>query len=665
MTKQWDTLDASLSAAQMALAREDSVGAMAAYNDALKSCPEAVPQTHFHMGRLYFLVREFDDAIESLRAALDSGYRTAETYFLLALAYGQKASWHDAAVAARSAVAKQKDLWAAWRILGSAQQELANFEEAYSIFAQLVEVVPDNPQHHMGLGRAAMAMGQWDRAMAAFQTAQDRWPELSDPALAIADLALAQRNYDLALEQASGAHVAAPLDDRPLNTLALASMHLGRMRDAMEYFEKASALPQASWQLYSNMLFVAMHQPDMTLAKLRQMHDEWYQRFGNVYATNRKFLNIPDPNRRLRVGFVSGDFRDHPVAYFIYATLKHLQHAPDLEFYFYANQYETHYEFTQRFQALVGQRWRHVWAQTTEQLHQTILADEIDVLIDLTGHNDRHRLDVFCARSAPVQVTWGGYMGTTGLPQMDWLLGDHVQTPAIDQPHYTERLYQLPHSFIGYMPPPGAPPVDYQPDPNHIRFISFNKPIKISDRAIALWSRVLQAVPHSHVHLRFAGFDAPRVQTEFLARFAAHDIDATRITFGGKVAHKKLLAMYNQADIALDPMPYTGSTTTLEALWMGVPLVTLPGEIFPARHSASYLSAIGLGELIARNEEDYVNKIIALAKDRARIAQYHHTLRTRMEQSPLCDQLQFAPVWHSAIRHMWQDWCTKQTKEEK
>lgn len=618
---------------------------------------------HYAAGQRYLAQHQYSEAIQAFGAALAAGHTHPDLHYYTALAFSKLQLWPQAEQAGRMALVLDDTPEHYWHVLGNILLGSGQHEAAHEVFTRLVGLQPRHIPYWLHLAQVEQALQNIPAAFAAYQSALAIAPDSLEILSGLAMLHLAQRDYKTAQQLAEKILSKDPVHDRALNTMGVIHMHQGRGDQAMAMFERAVAAGTGSWQLYSNLLFVAQHLEGMTPARIKELHDDWYQRFGKVYVRpDVKFTNSKDPNRKLRIGLVSGDFRDHPIAYFIYGTCAELEKRDDCTLFYYANQYETHYSFTAKFQALAGDRWRGIWGWDQWRLLEQISADEIDILIDLTGHNDRHRLDVFAARAAPVQVTWAGYIGTTGLPQMDWILGDAAQTPLSDQPYYSEKIYQLPNSFICYLPPPNAPDVDPVPPiikTGRVHFVSFNKPVKLTDQTIRLWSEVLRRVPNSELLLQYKAFDDPDVQKEFYARFAQHGIAADRITMRGIVLQTELLQQYNQADFALDPMPYNGSTTTLEVLWMGVPLITLPGAIFPARHSETYLRTLGLDEWIAENEQDYVDKIVALANTPDRIQHYRQNLRRMMQASPLCDQAGFALDWMQAMRHMWQAYCAQ------
>jgi predicted O-linked N-acetylglucosamine transferase (SPINDLY family) len=296
-----------------------------------------------------------------------------------------------------------------------------------------------------------------------------------------------------------------------------------------------------------------------------------------------------------------------------------------------------------------------------DALSARIRDDRIDVLFDLAGHGMGARLQVFAQRSAPVQVKWVGFAGSTGIEQMDYLIADPVHVPPGEEDRYDERILRLPDSYVCYTAP------DYAPDPGPppcleagaVTFGSFNQPAKITAPLAACWARVLERVPGSRLLLKFHNLEQARVQAHFREMFTAAGADPARIMLEGGAPHAELLAAYDRVDVALDSFPYSGGLTTCEALWMGVPVVTFPGETFSGRHCASHLHAVGLDELVAADEDGYVALAATLAADTQRRAGWRRELRARTAASPLCDGPRFAAALDAALRGAWRDWCSQ------
>ncbi len=371
--------------------------------------------------------------------------------------------------------------------------------------------------------------------------------------------------------------------------------------------------------------------------------------------------NTGEPDRRLRVGLLSGSLRTHPVGWLTIAGLETLDPrkfdliclghdaAPD--------------PIALRFGAIAS-AWHATDGLDDIALCQLARDLRIDILIDLGGYGDTGRLPACSRRLAPVQIKWVGMQNhSTGLAEMDWFITDRWETPAELTPHYSERLLVLQDGYICYSPPPHAPDIVGLPalENGFITFGCFNNLAKITPRVIAIWSQVLHRVPGSRLVLKTHQFADPPTCERVLAGFAAHGIADSRLTLQGASAHRAFLAEYNRIDLVLDPFPYSGGLTTCEALWMGVPTVTLPGETFASRHSASHMSNAGLEDWIATDLSHYVELAVAKSADPTALACLRAGLRTQMKLSPLCDAPRFGLSLGRALRHAWQHWCVNAT----
>ena len=388
---------------------------------------------------------------------------------------------------------------------------------------------------------------------------------------------------------------------------------------------------------------------------------------GDAYASLPgavpvKHTNKPDPERKLRVGIISPDFRNHSCAFFLEPLLANLDRdAFDLYLYYTMGLRD---EYTARFKSLAKSfRQFNPIPGASEGMGFKIWGDRIDILIDMAGHTDGNRLNVMQGSPAPVQATYLGYPNTTGLRSIHFRIVDSITDPPGSDDLATETLVRIDPCFLSYNPPAEAGAIDpvppaARPGATGVTFGCFNNAMKASPTAIALWAGVLRAVPGSTLVLKSGSFADPLVHAYVLGEFAKGSISPERVKFEGATqgtaAH---LDRYNHIDIALDPTPYNGTTTTCECLWMGVPVITILGDFHAARVSASLLSAVGLADLAAPDTAGFVRTAAALAADPARLAQIRRTLRPTMAASPLCDAKGHASRFGNALRGMWRAWC--------
>jgi predicted O-linked N-acetylglucosamine transferase (SPINDLY family) len=372
------------------------------------------------------------------------------------------------------------------------------------------------------------------------------------------------------------------------------------------------------------------------------------------------FANPRDPDRPLTIGLLSGSLRTHPVGWLTIAGFETLDPAR-FSLVCLAQNAAPANMMARRYHA-ISREWIDVDTLDDRALVARARDIGIDVLIDLGGYGDAGRMPACAHRLAPVQVKWVGMQNhSTGLPEMDWLLTDRWETPPELAQLYSERLLRMPDGYVCYSPPPYAP--DVVPLPalanGHVTFGCFNNLAKVTPRVLATWAAVLRRMPDARLVLKTHQFSDASTCVRLRAAFAAQGIDPARVALRGASPHRAFMAEYNDIDIVLDPFPYSGGLTTCEALWMGVPTVTLPGEIFAARHSLSHLSNAGLTDWAAADVDDYIALAVAKAADLPALAALRAGLRAQVKASPLCDAPRFGRNLGAALRFAWQDWCRR------
>ncbi|MBT7943866.1 MAG: hypothetical protein HN719_10965, partial [Alphaproteobacteria bacterium] len=368
------------------------------------------------------------------------------------------------------------------------------------------------------------------------------------------------------------------------------------------------------------------------------------------------FTNDKNAERRLRIGYLTSDFRDHPVGHNVFPLISAHDRA-DFEVFCYADILNAD-AVTEQFQS-TAEHWRTIAGMADDRVAAMIRSDEIDVLVILAGRFDRNRPLIAAHRAAPVQVSlFDG--ATSGLAEMDYWLTDDYLNPPDTAEQFTEELYRLP---VFYQYPSGTEMPDVKPPPvlqtGHITFASFNSPAKVNEQVLALWAEVLKAVPDSKLLLKYKNWYAqPSLQNTTIERLAASGIDSERVSFeAASDTFAEHLGRYAAVDIALDPFPFNGATTTFQALSMGVPVITLAGDTFISRMAASLLHQIGLDDLAADTPEAYVDCAKNLATDSERLKTLRAELRQRLGDSPLCDAPAYANSFEVAYRDMWRRWC--------
>ena len=492
------------------------------------------------------------------------------------------------------------------------------------IMRRCIQLDPDDGGAYHNLGNALRSKGLHDEALDALGNAIRLTPDLAD------------------------AH----------NTLGLTLKDLGRTDEAVAAFRTAVSLNPSFAIAHSNLLMFLNYHPANTPRAVFEEHRQWSG--SHEAALKSQILPSPndrDPERRLRVGYVSPDLRQHSVAYFLLPLLEH-HDRNQVHVTAYSNSAVAD-ETTQRIQRSVDS-WRIIAGAPDEQVAAQIRADRIDILVDLSGHTAGHRLQVFARRPAPVQLTWLGYPGTTGLDAMDYRCSDPQADPPGDATRFSsEQVLRLPQTAWCYEPLSGAPPVAPPPalTTSTVTFGSFNNFGKLSSATLEMWAEVLRQTPGSRLVLKNVAMRSAAAVNYAHELLGSKGIGAERLQLlEQNTSLLDHLNQYNRIDVSLDTFPYHGTTTTCEALWMGVPTITLAGPHHASRAGVSLLASVGLGDLIAETPGEYVDKAVQLAGDLPRLIEIRAGLRERMLDSPLMDGRSFARDMEAGYRQVWRTW---------
>ena len=427
----------------------------------------------------------------------------------------------------------------------------------------------------------------------------------------------------------------------------------GRIDEAIESYKTALTIKPDHAIAGSNLL-LCLNYSNRAPETIFDEHKKWEDRIKpTILVKNHQKAKLAPEKRPLRIGYVSADFRTHSVAYYIEPILESHDRS-QFEVYCYSDVRMID-PVTLRIIKL-PLTWRPIHEKDNNQVVDIILKDEIDILVDLAGHAGNKRLSIFLNKLAPVQVTYLGYANTTGLSTIDYRLTDEWADPDGSDIFYTERLYRIPNGFLCYKPPLNPPPINESPVLNngYITFGSFNNLPKISSHTIKVWSQILKTIPHSKLMVKTKPFNDTLIQKHYKNLFLRNGIEAERLIFTGySPSLEKHLSSYSDIDIALDTFPYNGTTTTCEALLMGVPVITLAGKSHAGRVGVSLLSSIGLTGMIAESEEKYVAIASFLTSDIPRLSKFRIGLRTALLQSPICDGKSFTQRLENVYKDIW------------
>ncbi len=543
-------------------------------------------------------------------------------------------------------------------------KESGREEEAFARLHQAVERSPNSPAIQNNLGNIYLQEGRWEDAVACYRRVVELKPELAEAHANLGKTLVKQRKPAAALSPLRQAVACNPNLPQVYNDLGNALADQGRIEEALDSYRQALRLLPDYPLAHSNLLFTWHYRPGVTLAELYAAHEEFERcHAAALRAGWRAHTNVRDPEKRLRLGFVSPDLGQHPVGQFLIRTAESLDRR-QCELVFYCDR-SSRDPLATRFHAAAA-AWHNVWALDDERLAEKIRADGVDILFDLSGHTAGNRLLVFARKPAPVQISWIGYEGTTGLRAIDYLLSDRHLIPPEAEPFCCERVLRLPEVYTCYDPPDPAPPIKPPPSlaSGQVTFACFNNPAKLSRDVVDTFARILRRVESSRLILKYAGLDEPETSNRFLQLFTQYGIGAGCVEFRGRSPTNEYLATYEEVDVALDPFPFSGGITTCDILWMGVPVVTCPGPTVASRHGLSYLSAIGETETVARDWDQYVDLAVALASDPQRLAALRSRLRTQMSTSPLCNGPRLADHLLGVLREVWRAWASREASGE-
>ena len=632
--------------------------AEASHRHALAMQPQLAVR-HYNLATVLAELGKLAEAEASYRAALQLQPGFADAHYNLGQLLEQAERDTEASEAYRAAIRAQPDHANASCNLGAVLGRMGQFADAQATLRHALALNPRLAQAHHNLGVVHKHMHQLDAACEAFRMAAKLNASDADARQALGDVLRNLRRYDEATLTLKRALALNPRHADAWIDLGNVHKDLGELSEAIACYERAKDIAPDRAEPHHTLLMTGNYLPGMDkhllLAQARA--------FGEFAATKaQRFTAWPNslaPDKPLRIGLVSGDLHAHPVGHFLESVLQALRQGTEgrLTLTAYATQ-PFRDALSDRLQASIH-TWHMVSGMTDKALAEQVRADGIDILIDLSGHTAHNRLPMFAWKPAPVQVSWLGYFATTGLAEIDHLLADPWTLPPALEANFTEHIWRLPETRLCFTPPQGDLPVSPLPALQHggVTFGCFNNLTKVNDGVIALWARIVQAVPHSRLLLKAPQLASAQVRQSLQARFKAHGLVGERLVLQGPSSRTEYLQAYAQVDIALDPFPFTGGTTSAEGLWMGVPMLTLAGDSMVARQGVSLLMNAGLPDWIADGPDDCVAKAKAHAADLPKLATLRSGLRDQLARSPIFNAPRFAAHLEEALRSMWQAHC--------
>ena len=588
------------------------------FREGLRQRPDYLP-LYNNLGHALSRLRRFDEAVATLRQGLQLAPASGTLWFNYGNALAAQGAGMEAVAAYNRALQIEPGNYPALVNLGNSLRALGDLTTAIDYYRRAIACVPDNPDAYNNMAVALQARGQADEAARILREAIALNPN------------------------SSAAH----------NNLGNALKDTGQLDDAIVAYRRAMELAPDDPEPHSNLLYLLSFHPGYDERAILHEARRWAQRHAPVPLEGHANHDA-DPARRLRVGYVSPDFRDHCQAFFLMPLLANHNHEM-VEVHCYADVAAPD-AITDRIAAFADV-WRPIHGLSDAEAAALIRSDGIDILIDLTMHMARSRPLLFARKPAPVQAAWLAYPGTTGQPAIDYRLTDPwLDPPELGDDRYTEQSIRLPDSFWCYDPLTDEPAVNRLPaaSSGQVTFGCLNNFCKVTDRSLELWAQVLCAVPGSRLLLMSPG---GRHRERALTTLGRHGVAAEQVEFVSFQPRRQYLETYHRIDICLDTLPYNGHTTSLDAYWMGVPVVTRVGGTVVGRAGWSQLNNLGLAELAAFDDAGFVRTAVALASDPAALGQLRQTLRQRLQQSTLMDGRKFAAAMEAVYRKIWRDWC--------
>lgn len=649
-------LGAAIAEAQRYQQSGNLKAAKSVYADVLKRDPDNAEVLHY-LGCLLEEMGSASQAIKLLSKAVKIN-PVAHTYFyIVANMLVRQGDSVGAIPHYREVIRLKKDCALAHYNLGRILSGFGRRMEAKACFQTAIQSKVNFAESYNCLSLEFKYEGDLDGAINACREAIRIKPDFADAHCNLGGVYLLMQRLPEAMEAYRGAVKFQPHNAKYHSNLGGVLLCLGKQREAIASFENALQIDPIDAFTRSNLILASSY-ATANAAALQLQTAKW----DRIHAMPLRgalmpHRNKPDPQRRLRVGYVSGDFRNHAAAYWIEPLLTSLNNV-DFAVVCYSNSARGD-AVTERIKPFAD-TWFECATLTDEALAERIRADGIDILVDLSSHTEGHRLLTFARQPAPIQVSWFGFPVSTGLQAMQYRFTDAIiDPPGETEDFYSEKLIRLSRFYAAFRPDRAAPDVCEGPVGRNgfVTFVSFNTFAKIAPSMLELWATILSGTPHSRLILQAAGLEGADMAEAILSAFTGQGVDHDRLTLRGWTDIEDYLRLGQEADIALDPFPFNGGVTTCHALWMGLPVITMSGHSAASRVGASLLGRMGLAECVASDQDAYRDKAISLAEDRNKLAALRASLRTRMETAGLLDGSGLAREVEVAFRAMWCTWC--------
>ena len=634
--------------------------AIAHYKRAITIKPRFA-EAHNNLGNIYSALEKPVEALTCFQEAIAINPSFAEMHNNLSKVLFELGQLKDAGSSFQKAISLNPDHFEVHNNLGNAFKSQGRLEDAVACYQRAIAIKPDYGEVYNNLGVALKAQGKLEDAVACYKRSLNLNAEQAETNNNLGNALNALGKPFESIPSYQEAIQINPNLVEAHSNLGNAYKDSGMLKEAVAKYEHAMDLRPAYAVAYSNLLLAIQYGDDYDSEALYKKHCGYAKRHEKQIDDIPPFENTREQGKRLKIGYVSPDFRNHSVGFFLEPILTH-HSVEQYEIYCYSlviNPDET----TERLKAR-AHHWISIVGMADDEVATRILNDGIDILVDLAGHTGSNRLPIFTRKPAPVQVSYLGYPNTTGLSKIDYRVTDaYADPPGKTEKWHTEKLIRLENTAWCYRPVENAPEVTKLPAKakGHITFGSFNAFPKLNETVLKLWAKLLTEIDHSHLFLKARSLADDGVQKQVIKQLKEEGISPERILLTAQEpSYHRHLERYHEVDIALDTYPYHGTTTTCEALWMGVPVVTLEGESHRSRVGVSLLNQVGLKYLIAKSPEEYIRIASTLANDLDALAKLRNSLRSHMQASPIMDEVGFTKGLETAYREMWCNWCAKQ-----
>ncbi|MBF0380746.1 MAG: tetratricopeptide repeat protein [Magnetococcales bacterium] len=641
--------------------QNNNTAAIEHYKVAISAQPNYL-EAYDNLGILLKELRNFDEAVKYLNMALSIKPDNSITLYNLGSALYEQGNIAEAIECYKKAIVIDKNYYQAHHNLGTALQSKKELDQAIVSFKNAIRIKPDYANAYSNIGDVLTEQGKLDKAAVYLEKAITIQPTLAQAHNNLAVVLHKQGDLAASVACCQKALAIKPDFAQAFFNMGVALQDQNRLEEAIDSFSKAVSLEKDYEVAHSNLLLCQQYIVEQTLNTIFAVHDNWAKNllsYEKIEIFN--FDHVVSSSKKLRIGLVSSDLGLHPVGYFVAGFIKHHSVQKFATVCYSDRKPDQLTNILQEY----SDSWVDSSLMTDDDLAQKIYADRIDILLDLGGHTAKNRLKVFAKRAAPIQITWAGYVGTTGLPTMDYLIADKNYVKVGEDHLYTEKIIRMPDTWVSYTPPPYVPTIKPAKKPDsslRIMLGNFGNPTKINSKMLEVWAQILKKAPQADLLLIYKGMDTPYTVQRINSVFDSSGVDLSRINIIGHLPHHQLLDKYNEIDIALDTLPYSGGLTSFESLWMGVPVITAYGDTFAGRHSASILNALGLNSLVANDLTEYIQLVVNLSKDQEKLACIKKDLHNKLKCSSLCDHKKFASDLEKEFGRVWQVWCNNNNR---